>query len=181
MQKTARSALALLTACAVSAATAVGSPAAGAPGGSRLEGLLVDVDGRTASGFTLHLIDRDGRDIRQSMTAADGLYSFSELAPGSYSLGIEDPAGRMAVVDAPPFRLGRDSLARRDVRLMQGGPEAQSAAFAANPSIGLWWAGLSPQARVWTVVGVVLIALITVKALDSDGGETDASPVTPIP
>ncbi len=181
MQKTARSALALLTACAVSVAAARGSPPVGASGGSRLEGLLVNVDGRTASGFTLHLIDREGRDVGQSMTAADGLYSFPELPPGNYSLGVEDPAGRMAVVDAPPFRLGRDSLVRHDVRLMQGGPDAQSAAFAANPSIGLWWAGLSPQARVWTVVGVVLIALITVKALDSDGSEIDASPITPIP
>ena len=126
------------------------------------------VDGRAASGYTMHLIDGDGRDVGQSKTADDGLYSFAGLPAGSYSLGVEAPDGRVAVVDAPPVRVGRATLARRDVRLTEADPSRRDAAVEANPSFGLWWAGLSPAARAGTIAGMAFFAVITYSALDDD-------------
>ena len=65
-------------------------------------------------------------------------------------------------------------LARRDVKLMQGAPGQRESAIAGNYSVGMWWASLSTQAKVWTVVGVVVTLGITAAALDD---EDDASPI----
>jgi hypothetical protein len=62
---------------------------------------------------------------------------------------------------------------------MQTDPAAPGAAFVGNPSMGLWWAGLDPTVRVLTVVGGVVLLLLTISALDN-GGETELSgtPIT---
>ena len=179
MPRIARITLAALTALALLTAAA---PAAAGIAGGQLEGFLLDLDGRAASGFTLHLIDAEGRDVARSTTGEDGIYTFRELGTGSYSLGVEDPRGRMAIVDAPPIHLRGNSLARRDVRLMRSDPTAPGAAFAGNPSLGLWWAGLDPTVRGLTIVGGVILVLLTISAL-GNGGETgieDELPGTPI-
>ena len=95
--------------------------------GARLEGLVLGVDGRAASGLTLHLIDEQGRGAGESRTSDEGVYSFTDLPSGSYSLAVEDTAGRVAIVDAPPMRLGERTLARRDVRLMEADPASRQA------------------------------------------------------
>jgi hypothetical protein len=178
MPRIARTTLAALSALAVLAAAAP-VPAVAGVGGGQLEGFLLDIDGSAASGFTLHLIDAAGRDVAQSTTADDGIYSFRDLESGSYSLGVENPQGGMAVVAAPPVQLKGNSLARRDVKLMQTDPAAPGAAFVGNPSMGLWWAGLDPTVRALTVVGGVVLLLLTISALDN-GGETELSgtPIT---
>jgi hypothetical protein len=173
-----RIALCATLALAVSGAT-MAPPAVAGSGGGRLEGLLVGVDGRAASGYTLHLIDGDGRDVGRSRTSDEGIYSFPELPSGDYALGVESPDGRVAVVDAPPVRVGRSSLARRDVRLTQADAADRSAALKSNPSLGLWWAGLSPTARAWSVVGMAFFTVITISAFrrDDDSGEEIATPI----
>lgn len=150
-----------------------------AAGSSRLEGRVVGMDGRAVRGYTLHLIDGGGRDVRQATTAGDGLYTFAEIADGSYALAVENPDGLVAVVDAPPVRLTGRALARRDVRLAQADPSRLDSAIAANPSVGLWWAGLSPASKAWTIVGVAFLAILTFSAIDDNPREPDASPTLP--
>ncbi len=171
---------ALVAAVVIAVVLAAVSPAAAAaPDGARLAGLLIGVDGRAARGFTLHLIDDGGNDVARATTGEDGVYRFDDLPGGSYSLGIEDPTGRMAVVDAAPLRLKGRALARRDVRLAPAGPDALRAATEANPSIGMWWAGLSPAARAMSLIGVAVFVLITISAVDDGGGSTE-QPGSPI-
>lgn len=151
------------------------SLAAGAAAGvSRLEGLVLDADGRRAEGFRVHLIGSDGTVAGSTTSSVKGTYSFKELSPGSYSLGIESPAGWVAPVAAPPVRLADGQLARRDVRLVPSHAGAINQATRANYGLGLWWAGLSPAAKAWTIVGIVAVVGITYAAVDN--GEADASP-----
>jgi len=178
MPSRSRIALCATLALAVCGAT-MAPPAAAGSGGGRLEGLLVGVDGRAASGYTLHLIDGDGRDVGQSRTSDEGIYSFPELPSGDYALGVEAPDGRVALVDAAPVRVGRSSLARRDVRLTEANPADQNSVLTANPSLGLWWAGLSPTARAWSIVGMTILTVITISAFrrDDDSREEVATPI----
>jgi hypothetical protein len=156
----------------------LGAGPARALDGARLEGIVLGTDGRAAAGLTMHLVDGAGHEVGRCTTSAEGLYAFDELPAGDYSLAAADAAGRVAPVAAPPVRLGPRSLGRRDVRLMHGDESERQAALAANPSLGLWWAGMSPAARAWTVVGLVIFVALTVAALDNgdDAPEQPASP-----
>jgi len=138
--------------------------------GARLEGFVLGVDGRAAGGLRVHLIDDAGRDVAQAATDGQGVYRFRDLASGAYSLGIESAEGGMAPVAAPPVRLGRDELARRDVKLVDADVEQRERAGKENASFGIYWAGLSPGAKAWSVIGVFVIVGITIEALDD--GET---------
>lgn len=144
---------------------------------SRLEGLLVGVDGRAASSMTVQLIDERGAVVDRARVADDGLYSFAAVAPGSYSLGIETADGYAAPVAAPPVRLDGGVLARRDLKLMRADPTRVSSAAGGNYGLGVWWAGLPTSAKVWVVVGIVTFAGITWAALDDE--EDAASPTGP--
>jgi hypothetical protein len=152
---------------------------AGVQGAAQLEGVVIGLDGKPADGYTMHLIDGDGEPVGQSTTGADGLYSFKNVDAGSYSLGVAVPGGRegaVAPVASGPIRLGDSHLERRDVKLMQaGGP------MGANYSVGIWWAGLTTAAKVWTVIGGLVIIGITVAALDDDDDddEDEPSPFSP--
>ena len=152
-----------------------GSTAAGA----RLEGLLIAVDGRPAAGYKVHLIDAGGDDVVQAVSDAEGIYSFRGLDAGRYSLGIELPQGTIAPVAAPPVQLSRGHLARRDVKLLESGPEQAQAATGANYGFGMWWAGLAPSARAWTIVGMVAVAAVTVLALTDSDDDIPASGFQP--
>ena len=156
--------LTLLTLAFACLPVSAGSSASGA----RLEGLLIAVDGRPAPGYKVHLIDERGEPAGQAVSDADGIYSFRGLSAGSYSLGIELPHGKIAPVAAPPVRLGGGELARRDVKLLEAGPEEAQAAGTANYGFGMWWAGLAPAAKAWTIVGMVAVAAVTVAALADD-------------
>jgi hypothetical protein len=120
------------------------------------------------------LIDRQGEDVVQAVSDSEGVYSFRGLEAGRYSLGIELPRGLVAPVAAPPVELRGGRLARRDVKLLESGPEQAAVATGANYGFGLWWAGLSPSARAWTIVGMVAVAGVTVLAL-TDDDDTPAS------
>ncbi len=151
------------------------APAPVLAGGARLEGYLLGVDGRAAAGHRVHLVDDKGEDVAQSATTREGIYRFSELPAGEYSLGIENPEGAMAPVAAPPVRLREDELLRRDIKLLQAEPEEQDEVGKDNGSFGMFWAGLSPAAKAWSVIGTFVVLGITVKALDDedDGTKVD--------
>jgi hypothetical protein len=141
--------------------------ALGNPGGARLEGYLVDVDGRTAQGFRVHLIDASGRDTAQATTSDRGVYRFRDLEAGAYSLGIENTEGQLAPVNAPPVKLASNELARRDIKLVGADAGDRAAVSEVNHSFGVWWAGLSPATKAWSVVGSFIILGIALSALDS--------------
>jgi len=172
MNKTLRSTVARLTLISLLIVLAP-VPAWSDPGGARIEGLLVDLDGRAATGYTVHLIDERGEGVARGTASESGIYSIGDLPRGEYSLAIESPDGLMAPVASPAVSLGNGQLARRDVKLMEGAPGQRDAAVAGNYSMGMWWAGLSTQARVWTIVGSVVILGVTIAALTS---EDKASP-----
>jgi hypothetical protein len=144
------------------------APAPSAATGSRLEGYVLGVDGRAADGYRIHLIDGEGRDVRQAPTSDEGIYRFRDLSAGAYSLGVENPEGRMAPVAAAPIRLGDDELARRDIKLVEADRDEREAVSRENNSFGVFWAGLSPAAKAWSVVGVFVILGVTIAALDDE-------------
>ncbi len=133
-------------------------------GGARLEGFLIDVDGRAASGFRVHLIDSRGEDVAQATSSDQGIYAFQELPAGTYSLGIENTEGRIARVAAPALRLGPNELARRDIKLMQAD---NAAAGDTAGGFAIYWAGLPPAVRAGSVVAVFVILGLTLRALNS--------------
>ena len=155
-------------------------PAVAQEAGARLEGLLLDIDGRAADGFRVHLIDANGREVADSAANAEGLYSFRGLPSGEYSLGVENTEGQMAPLNGPPIRLGDGELARRDLKLLAADDDATKRAVGANYGLGVWWAGLTKAAKTWVIVGTVLVVFIGANALDDDGGgQSDTSPSTP--
>jgi len=147
---------------------------------ARLEGLVIGVDGRPASGYQVHLIDGDGQAVGTATTGNDGVYSFRDMAAGDYAMGIENTEGQIAPTAGPEVHLGQGELARRDVKLMSADAQTRNAALGANYGVGMWWAGLSPAAKVWTVVAVVAVTAITIAAFDSgSSNEPAASDYTP--
>lgn len=149
------------------------APAQSSRPGARLEGLLVAVDGRPASDHTIHLIDERGDAVARAATTDEGLYTFGDVPPGEYALGIENPQGAFAPVAAAPVRLGASELVRRDVKLMVADSRQLQSVTAGDSSIRLWWVGLSRPAKVWTVIGGIIIIGITIAALDDDGDDDD--------
>jgi hypothetical protein len=79
-------------------------------------------------------------------------------------------------VAAPPTDLVAGERLRRDVRLVTAAEAGAAQASAANYGLGMWWAGLSTPAKIWTVIGIVAVVGITAAAVDSDDDEDDASP-----
>ncbi|MDH3626638.1 MAG: carboxypeptidase-like regulatory domain-containing protein [Acidobacteriota bacterium] len=152
------------------------SAAPSAPTGA-IEGLVIGVDGTPATGFSVHLIDPSGTAVSESAVDEQGRYSFSAVAEGEYALGIESDAGTFAPVVAPPVKLGSRELARRDLKLMNGTTHDRNEALTADYSLGSWWAGLAPAAKVWSVVAVVAASALTLAAFDSD--ESVASELLP--
>jgi hypothetical protein len=158
---------------AVALFVAAGPSAVASPSGARLSGVLIETDGRAAQGYTVHLIDAAGAAAASSRTGRGGRFEFEGLAAGEYGMGIENPAGQMAPVLAPPVLLsaGRDS--RRDVRLVATDPQARETGASGAPAVGIWWAGLTPAAKAWMIAGAVVVLGVTVSALQS---ESSASP-----
>jgi hypothetical protein len=150
------------------------APALAVEGSSRLEGLMLDTTGKAASGFKVHLIGADGQALARTDASEQGIYSFKDLPAGEYSLGIENGEGQFAPVAAPAIRLGENELARRDLKLLQADGATMNMAAEANYGLGMWWSGLTPAAKTWTVVAITVIAGITWAAFDED----DPSPST---
>jgi len=137
-------------------------------GGARLEGYVVDVDGRGAPGFRVHLIDDTGQAVAAARTSAEGVYRFRDLPAGAYSLGVESPEGKVAPVAAPPTELTDAELARRDIKLVEANQAERETVGVENHSFGVWWAGLTKPAKTWTILGVVVFLGLTYEALDDD-------------
>ncbi len=81
-----------------------------------------DIDGvrseteTVVSGVTVTLVGADGATVATTTTGADGSYSFTGLAPGSYSIRVEPPVGHeFTVQDA-----GGDDAIDSDVDLTTG-------------------------------------------------------------
>jgi hypothetical protein len=144
--------------------------------GARLEGLLLAGDGRPAKDFTVHLIGSDGEVLARSTTSDEGVYSFKELEPGEYGLGIESPDGMMAAVAAPPLRLGQGELSRRDLKLVEASQEDIDRALEENPSIGMAYAGWSRAGRIWFWIAIVVGLGIGIAALDDEDDSTQSNP-----
>jgi len=155
---------------------AASMPAVGAQNDARLEGLVLDFDGRPAEGFRVHLIDEHGTDRAQADVDAAGGYRVGQVEPGRYSMALETPDGRFAAVAAAPLKVRDGHLVRRDVKLVETDPAGPMSAAQPAYGFGGWWAGLPVTARIWTIVAVVVFAGITAEALSSD--ETSASQFT---
>lgn len=147
---------------------ALASIPAAAGGGAVLEGLVVGEDGRAADGYTIHLIGEGGSAVAASPTGDGGLYSFRDLDAGRYSMGVENPIGEVAPVAGPPLELAAGQLARRDLKMLSASNQQTGQAIQGNASLGTWWAGLTPAAKAWSVVAVVVVIGITLAALDDD-------------
>jgi hypothetical protein len=153
-------------------------PVAAGTTASRLGGLggtLVGLDGRPAVGHHVLLLDAGGRTVARALTSAKGSYGFEEVVPGTYALGVENPAGLRAPVAGAPTTLRAGATERRDVRLYQTDPEL----VPPPASTGQWWSGLSGAGKTWVVVGTVAIVAIALASLDEDDAETSASPSLP--
>ncbi len=143
-------------------------------GSARLEGFLINVDGRAASGFRVHLIDSRGEDVAQATTSDRGVYAFRDLSAGTYSLGVENTEGRIAPVAAAGLRLGSDELARRDIKLMRVDDDAAGdTADQTAKGFGIFWAGLPPAVRAGSVVGVFVILGLTLSVADDESTATN--------
>ena len=148
-------------------------PAGAAQSDTRLEGLVMGVDGRPAAGFRVHLIDESGNDRAQADVDAEGSYTLAGVQPGRYALALEMPDGRFAAVDAPPLKVRAGHLVRRDLKLVERDPADPAGLAQPSYGFGTWWAGLETRSKVWTVVAIIVIAGITAEALSSN--ETLAS------
>lgn len=146
---------------------------------ARLEGLLVGADGRAATGFRVHLIDASGADVAQASASHAGLYSFRDLPAGAYSLGVENTQGQIAPVAAPPVRLADNQLARRDIRLQPATDAEREAVGQINADFGMFWAGLSPMAKTWAIIGTLFFVGVTLVALDNESTATPIAPPSP--
>jgi len=151
------------------------APVTAAPSPVALEGRILAVDGRAATGHTVVLVDAAGTPVARATTDAEGDYAFGSVPAGDYAVGVETPAGELAPMAAPPVRLG-DRPERRDLKLMQA--SSAGAQLGADYGLGMWWAGLSPAGKTWVVVAVVAAVGLTYAALDDDD-EPAASPSDP--
>ncbi len=149
-----------------------------ADGAAVLEGLVLDVDGRPAVGYRVHLIGDEGRAVADALTSEDGLYAFAEVPSGRYSMGIETPEGDRAPVLAPPMRVARNQLARRDLKLVQADEATLNRATTTNSSLGLWFRELGPGGRIGLGIALAAIVYTIVEALDDD---SSASPMVMTP
>jgi len=144
---------------------------------ARLEGILLDVDGRPAAGHRVHLIGGAGDPLGSATTSDDGLYAFNDLEAGDYALMIEGPTGQIGALAGPPLRLGQNELARRDLKLLEADPEQIDSTLNANYGLKARYASMSTAEQVWTWVVIVLVGGLTLFLIfdDDDDDETAAT------
>lgn len=148
------------------------------PPGARLEGLVVDADGRPSSGVTVYLFDEDGQTTAQATAADNGIYSMRDVPAGAYGMGVQTAAGEVAPVSSPPIRLTGGELVRRDLKLVEANEAAVNQALTANYGFGSWFKGLSGGEKAGLIIGFVAFAGLLYAAFESDDDqpETPASP-----
>jgi hypothetical protein len=95
-------------------------------------------DGR--SGVTIELYNSTDNLVATTTTDADGLYTFSDLAPGNYYLKFVPPVGDFF----SPRNQGSDDTIDSDANLVSGQTDLFSLSLGeANTSMdaGIWWGG----------------------------------------
>lgn len=170
-----------VTACTVVLALLFsGLPALGAPSPARIEGLVLEPGGAPAAGYQVMLVEPAGRAVATATTDERGLYSFREVAGGTYAMGLRDPAGALAPVLAEPVEVAQGSLVRRDIALRTVQPAVAERA-AANYGLGEWWVSRTRGEKTITIVGLVSGLVLLYFLLEDDNKTTEdgASPSSP--
>lgn len=147
--------------------------------GARLEGLVIDADGRPSSGVTVYLFDDQGQTQAQATAADDGVYSMRDLAAGAYGMGVETADGVIAPVSSPPIHLTRGELVRRDLKLVEADQASVDQALTANYGFGSWFKGLSGGEKAGLIIGFVAFAALLYKAFESDDDDPPEVPASP--
>lgn len=147
-------------------------------GGSRLEGLMIGIDGKPATGYRVLLIGDEGQVLARAGTE-EGIYRFHDLRAGSYSLGIENYEGSAAPVMSEPAQLGDGELVRLDIKLMEPGagivPGVNDDDDGMGKNLGIWWAGLTKRGKILALVALGAVVTTTTVILLDDDDETPAS------
>jgi len=146
-----------------------------APGG--MTGQLLGVDGRPADGYRIVLVSAEGEPVAGANTDPEGEYHIPQVAPGEYGIGVVSPAGEAAPVMAAPTRVGSGEQVVRNIRLMEAGSSPVQLA-PARGGLGVWWAGLTKPAKIWTVLGTLTAFGLIYSATDDDD-DVDEPSVTP--
>jgi hypothetical protein len=141
--------------------------------GARVEGLVIDADGEASAGATVYLFDARGETRVTSAVSDGGRYSLRDVPPGEYGMGLRTVDGTVAPVSAPPVRVARGELVRRDLKLVQADPAAFDRALVANPSFGSWFHGLGGGEKAGLIIGFVAFAGLLYKAFDDDDDTTE--------
>ena len=146
--------------------------------GARLEGLVIDADGRPSSGVTVYLFDDEGQTLAQATAADDGVYSMRDVPAGAYGMGVETADGVVAPVSSPPIRLTGGELVRRDLKLVQADEASVDQALTANYGFGSWFKGLGGGEKAGVIIGFVAFAGLLYMAFDDDDDQQE-SPASP--
>jgi hypothetical protein len=146
------------------------------PSGS-IEGLLLGQDGRPADRFHVVLISSAGEELDDSDLNDQGMFRFETVPAGSYGLGVRSPEGQAAPVMAAPIQVDGSNVVRN---INLGTITAPATLAPASGGVGVWWAGLSPAAKVWAVTGGLVVVGLTFAILDDDDSDSGESPATPV-
>ncbi len=147
--------------------------------GARLEGLVIDMDGRPAEASTVYLIDHDGQPQAQVGTDEDGMYSFRDVPAGEYGMGVQTTDGVVAPVSGPPLRLDDGQLVRRDLKLVEADAQMIQQTSGMNYAGG-WWSNMSGGEKVGAAIGIVVFVALLIEAFSSeDAQEIPTSPTNP--
>ena len=114
-------------------------------------------------GVTVNLLDNDGNVIATTLTAADGSYSFTNLAPGVYTVRETDPAG---YVSTTPNEVAV-VLSGGSNAVVDFGDQSSTGATIADPAVTKYGDPASAQ------IGSIVTFVITV----SNTGNTNADNV----
>ena len=150
-----------------------------AAGGGRLEGRVLDPDGRPATAYAVLLVDTQGERVAEAATSGEGRYVFAEVLPGEYRLAVADREGRLAPVLGPPARLAPAASVRRDVKLVRNEGPARLAPGAYGVRPDSWWARQTRNQKIFTLVAIGVGTAIIVALLANDNEEKKASPSGP--
>ncbi len=64
-----------------------------------VQGTVTDSSGGTVSGATVTLLNKETNQAQKTETSEDAFYRFSNLAPGAYTVSVEQPGFKKRVVE----------------------------------------------------------------------------------
>lgn len=83
-----------------------------------VQGTVADVNGALVSGATVTLTNKETNESQQTRTSDDGFYRFTNLAPGTYSVSVEQNGFKKRVVN--DVRVEAETVRGQDVTLEAG-------------------------------------------------------------